>query len=216
MLPPPLGSNRCHDTTYTITESIVERITNRPVVQAFHATNLKAFRLILESGGFRCGEGGMLGPGIYFCPRPTDCILKSVQDPEVLFDVDLQLGKIRVQWYGKNQHVQHRDEFDSILSRNHPDVSLSTYTGIEFMVFRPSQITIRNVYLLKPTLNNLRSELVSQYLPLSAASHLNEFRYQSFERINRWIEGGWEFTRVTFPEALCLELKQMVRVGMIF
>jgi len=193
---PRLGSSLCHQTTYHLDELEQERFNLRPVVQAFHATDMKSLIAIVESGQMICGQGGKFGPGIYFCPRPTDCIIKSLQPPEVLLDVDLYLGKTHV-LFG-NELFGNRDAYDSIIyTKQRDNTPPPLFTGYEFMVFRTQQVTIKGIYLLSNTKLE-KGRLLRRFNIRNSSSNMNELRYQSFDQMNRMVKGGWNFISIPF------------------
>ena len=193
---PKLGESVCYQTPYEITPVIQERFVHRPFVQAFHATDMKSLVAIIESGKMKCGQYGKFGSGIYFCPRPTDCIIKSLNPPEILLDVDLHLGRTKV-LFGQ-ERIGNRDTYDSIIFTKRRDNSTPIlFTGNEFMVFRHQQVIIKRIYLLKSNVRLEKQELLKRFYPHSPSSNMNEKRYESFERIDRMIKGGWDFKQTS-------------------
>jgi hypothetical protein len=180
--------SRCNSTqSYTtkeeqeITEQQeINRINKSLPVQAFHLTSISNLYSIMENG-FHCGTKGKQGAGIYFCPRPLDCITKVVKkyggnksllgDIEAntaLIDVDLYLGKPFI--INSYSEAQPPSEFDST-------IYIDAQTGVEYVVYRPVQIVIRQIYLLNWM--KLQSKTIG-----SLPNGLKQTRRESFESIN--------------------------------
>ncbi len=165
--------------------------------QAFHATSLTNVPLILENG-FQCGQIGTQGAGIYFCPRPIDCIKKVVQPyigkqtlaryendpPIILFDVDLYMGNPYVITSNSEETrpIDEMDVYDSVIFLRD--------TGVEFIVYRPLQVEIRNIYRIDWTILEefTIQRLQEQTLRLS--------REQSFQYMNQFLDQRFNKTPI--------------------
>ena len=157
----------------------IERLSNGPIVQAFHATTEENAIRIWNSGRFLCGSTGTFGGGIYLCPRPLDCIYKAsrfLKKNIYLFEVDVQMGNSIID--NKSLGERPNLKFDSVIFKRD--------TGIEYIVYRPMQVRIRNLYHV---LTRNISDITFSYIQL---------RSQSFEDMNAYILGGWKFRQIPF------------------
>lgn len=180
--------SRCNSTqSYTtkeeqeITEQQeINRINKYLPVQAFHLTSISNLGSIVDNG-FHCGTKGKQGAGIYFCPRPLDCLTKvakkyggkqsllsHIEDNTTLIDVDLYLG---------NPFITHTDTEGQPDSEFDSTIYIDAKTGIEYVVYRPVQIVIRQIYLLDWM--KLQTKTIG-----SLPNGLKQTRFESFESVN--------------------------------
>jgi hypothetical protein len=202
----------CNGETFPLTKSNYERISST-TVQAFHATSLSHVMNILRNG-FICGSRGTQGPGIYFCPRPIDCVKKVVEKsiksnqrfdhypdepPIFLFEVDLSLGN----YHYMNTHNEDMpislEDFDSVI--------FDRVSGFEYIVYRPIQVTIRNLFCLDWNLLGAQS---FSSLPDSK----KQSRAESFALINRFLDTKYPQEQIVDRMLKQESVGASVRVGL--
>jgi hypothetical protein len=133
---------------------------NGPVLQAFHVTD-EISSVNIWNHHFQCGSKGILGPGMYFCPRPLDCFRKIADQTKkntIMIEVDLYMGHSFVTELAFTNEIaktfiqETLTEYDSfIYNRN---------TGIEYVVYRPFQIRIKAMYRIYKSRIQLHSDYI--------------------------------------------------------
>ncbi len=176
-------------------------------VQLFHATNLKAAELIWNEfqqnggkGGLRASASGAVGPGVYFCPRPSDCAVKALQlhnEPlSVLISIQVPINKIRVIGHRKENQPE---KLDVLYLRSSDDVR----PGPEIIIKDIKKIELIGMFEYRTNMGksgwNAKDKLSLSYRKAS--------RKTDFDDFNKSITYGQVLPTPFFPTVFDLETK---------